>query len=67
MGRRHTLKIFSLIVLTVCLTSTLFLIFDIARYLHVINVMFDRIFHAIRIIIFLVIIMFFSVLILLRK
>ncbi|WNB91571.1 hypothetical protein [Bacillus sp. NEB1478] len=53
-----------IVLITICLTSIFFLIIDIVHYFNVIEIMMIKIQHAIKIIFFLIIILFFSLLIL---
>jgi hypothetical protein len=67
MSRNQVLSIFCIVVITVCITSIFFLIFDIARYLNIIDIMITKIFYSIRTIFLLIILLFFCLLILYRK
>jgi hypothetical protein len=67
MGRKQMLSIFCIVVISVCITSIFFLLFDIACYLNIIDIMITKIFYSIRVIFVLIIILFFFLLILLRS
>lgn len=67
MNRKHMLSIFCIVVLTVCITSIFFLLFDIVRYMNVIEIMIGKIFYSMRLILIFMIILIISVLFLFRN
>jgi hypothetical protein len=55
------------VLIAVCITSIVFLVSDIARYMNVIEIMIDKIFYSMRLILIFITILIFSVLFLFRN
>ncbi|ANX10969.1 hypothetical protein ABE41_003040 [Fictibacillus arsenicus] len=55
------------VLITVCITSLIFLVSDIARYMNVIEIMIGKIFYSMRLIIVFITILIISVLFLFRN
>jgi hypothetical protein len=67
MNNKQMLSIFCMIVITVCITSIFFLLFDIVRYMNVIEIMINKIFYSMRLILIFILILMISVLFLSRN
>jgi hypothetical protein len=59
--------IIGFVLITVCITSIIFLVSDITRYMNVIEIMIGKIFYSMRLIIVFITILFISVLFLFRN
>ncbi|MCM3732747.1 hypothetical protein M3196_13925 [Fictibacillus nanhaiensis] len=59
--------IIGFVLIAVCITSIVFLVSDIARYMNVIEIMIDKIFYSMRLILIFITILIISVLFLIRN
>jgi hypothetical protein len=62
MYRAQLVTIICFVLIAVCITTIVFLVSDIARYMNVIEVMISKIFYSIRMILIFITILFISLL-----
>lgn len=67
MYRAQLVTIIGFVLIAVCVTSIVFLVSDIARYMNVIEIMIDKIFYSMRLILIFITILFISLLFLLKN
>jgi hypothetical protein len=67
MYRAQLVTIIGFVLIAVCVTSIVFLVSDIARYMNVIEIMIDKIFYSIRLILVFITILIISLLFLFRN
>jgi hypothetical protein len=67
MYRAQLVTIIGFVLIAVCVTSIVFLVSDIARYMNVIEIMIDKIYYSIRLILVFITILIISLLFLFRN